>query len=272
MRLFLFGRLILLGFVIGAAVALVIQVVALLVMFRRLGGSFALRWLFNDWRYRQIDRTLGRLNRCRCCRCTLPSFTARWQLSVPQHDGRSYALRPLCESCFRSLEAQTRVFDAFAGPGVMHAAVWKDAAGYVGCDSKWFNDDRLCFVADNRRVLRCIDLSPFTCFDLDAFGSPWEQALIIAARRPTKSGERIGLILTEGTSLKTRMKGMPGALGQAAGVNKAATYGATHDELVDRALYGVARRMRCEVVRHWRAVGVTGAQMRYVGAVLEAAR
>lgn len=174
----------------------------------------------------------------------------------------------------RVLEAltpdRTFVFDAFAGPGVMHAAVWKDAAGYVGCDSKWFNDDRLCYVADNRRVLRAIDLSPFTCFDLDAFGSPWEQALIIAARRPTKAGERIGLILTEGTSMKTRLKEhMPRALGQASGLTRAALFGTSHRDLVQQALYGIARRMRCAVVQQWRAIGTTGASMCYTGAVLE---
>ena len=29
-----------------------------------------------------------------------------------------------------------RVFDAFAGSGQMHAAVWRDAGSYVGCDRK----------------------------------------------------------------------------------------------------------------------------------------
>src|SRR5262252_2796473 len=71
-----------------------------------------------------------------------------------------------------------RVFDAFAGAGELHDAVWCEAAEYVGCDEKWFRDHRLMYVADNRRVLRAVDLTAFNIFDLDAYGSPWEQALI----------------------------------------------------------------------------------------------
>lgn len=163
------------------------------------------------------------------------------------------------------------VFDAFAGAGVMWSEVWRHAAGYVGCEERmWYRDERCCFVADNRRVLRCIDLKPFTVFDLDAFGSPWEQALIIAARRPVTKGEVLGLVLTEGTSLHTRFSSLPHALRQAAGLNPAVADGAgkLHDELIARALIGVVKRMRCKVLRQWRAVSSTGAQVRYIGAVL----
>lgn len=76
------------------------------------------------------------------------------------------------------------VFDAFAAAGELHKAVWHRAHSYVGCDLQFFRDDRMAFVADNRRVLRSIDLAQFNLFDLDAFGSPWEQAYIIAKRRP----------------------------------------------------------------------------------------
>ena len=168
--------------------------------------------------------------------------------------------------------ARAVVFDAFAGTGQMYEAVWHAAAGYVGCDERWHADDRRCFVADNRRVLRCIDLAPFTCFDLDAYGSPWEQALIIAARRPRLAlGERLGLVFTEGTSLYTRFSSVPHAMREAAGLLPAVSLGAgrLHDALIARAVRGVVRRMGGAVVKEWRAVGVTGAQMRYIGVVVE---
>lgn len=167
---------------------------------------------------------------------------------------------------------QTRVFDAFAGPGLMWEHVWKDAALYVGCDERWYREDtRCCYVADNRRVLRSADLSVFNCFDLDAYGSPWEQALIIAARRRVKPGERLGLVVTEGTSLK-RFGGLPHAMRQAAGLSRAGEMGAgrMHDEVIARALGGIVRRMKCRIVTQWRAVGVTGASPRYIGVVIEA--
>lgn len=172
--------------------------------------------------------------------------------------------------------AQCRVFDAFAGAGLMWSAVWRQAATYVGCDERWHQDDRCCFAADNRRVLRCLDLSAFNCFDFDAFGSPWEQAIILAVRRPPlRRGERLGLVLTEGTSLKTALSseraGLPAALRQAAGLTRTADVGGgrLHDELIARALAGVVRRMNGQVVKQWRAIGTTGAKMRYVGVVVE---
>jgi hypothetical protein len=167
------------------------------------------------------------------------------------------------------------VLDAFAGAGLMWQAVWKHAAGYVGCDRTWHHDGRLCFVADNRRVLRCIDLSPFTIFDLDAFGSPWEAALIIAARRPLRPFERVGLVLTEGSWIATRksvgkLSTLPPALMQAAGLARTPLANERlHADVISRALQGVARRLGGQIVKRWEAIGTTASRMRYLGVVLE---
>jgi hypothetical protein len=168
---------------------------------------------------------------------------------------------------------RTSVFDAFAGAGLMFSEVWRHAARYVGCDEQWHRDDRCCFVADNRRVMRCIDLAPFNCFDLDAYGSPWEQAVILATRRPRlKPGERIGLVITEGSHLRTMFSFVPMAMRQAAGIAPSGQLGAgrRHDELIARALQGVVTKMGGRIARQWKAVGVTGAKMRYLGVIVEA--
>jgi hypothetical protein len=167
--------------------------------------------------------------------------------------------------------ARTVVFDAFAGEGRMFAAVWKDAAGYVGCDEEWHNDDRCCFVGDNRRVLRAIDLAPFTCFDLDAYGSPWDQLTIIAARRRLKPGERLGLLLTDGTWLKTRAKDPVRGLRDALPVKLVTPIPySVHDELIARAVRRLVGRMGGRVTRVWSAIGTTGAKVRYIGVVVDA--
>jgi hypothetical protein len=92
------------------------------------------------------------------------------------------------------------VLDAFCGPtGEMHAHVWHRADSYLGVDSDWLiSDRRRRMVCDNRLALRALDLSRFNIFDLDAFGHPWEQAIIVAARRRWKKGERGALLLTSG--------------------------------------------------------------------------
>ena len=108
-----------------------------------------------------------------------------------------------------------RVLDAFCGGGVMYGAVWRKAKAYVPCDSaRWAPGDPVRFVCDNRRLLRCLDLGDFNVFDFDAFGSPWEQVLILAARRRWGTGEKGGLVLTDGSALKTRWGALPAALAE----------------------------------------------------------
>jgi hypothetical protein len=48
----------------------------------------------------------------------------------------------------------------------------------------------MMFCADNRHVMRAIDLAPFSIFDLDSYGSPWVQAIILADRRRVDAGEQ----------------------------------------------------------------------------------
>lgn len=172
----------------------------------------------------------------------------------------------------RVLEAVAApVFDAFAGEGHMHRRVWHAAPGYVGCDLRFFPDDpRPAFVADNRRVLRSIDLGRFGIFDLDAYGSPWEAALIIAGRRTVRPGERIGLVLTEGSATKIQLGDAPRALALLCGL-KPRTAGMTRatDDLIAAALRSLAERMSCEIKRIWRARGKSAARVVYLGLVLK---
>jgi hypothetical protein len=162
-----------------------------------------------------------------------------------------------------------RVFDAYAGAGELHAAVWHQADSYTGCDEKWFNDARRMFVADNRRVLRAIDLAAFNIFDLDAYGSPWEQAIIIAARRKIAPGERLGLVITEGLGLSYKLNAPPAAVRLLTGLN-AHQVGLNHrlDTVTARCIAGLAQRFGARVIKQWRAAGTTTTDMRYIGLIL----
>lgn len=164
------------------------------------------------------------------------------------------------------------VFDAYAGEGRMHAAVWHKASHYIGCDKDWFpQDDRVCFAKfDNRRVLRGIDLGQFNIFDLDAHGSPWEQFWIIAVRRPVAPGEQLAICMTEGTGLKMNMGGTSRAMAWIAGVKTHMPgMGAARDDLIERALSRTVQTMRCTVSRRWQARGNKGSRVLYLGLILE---
>jgi hypothetical protein len=119
--------------------------------------------------------------------------------------------------------APARVFDAFCGLGRLFAEVWSQADAYVGCDARpWSPAESLPrFVADNRRVLRCIDLHAFNVFDFDAYGSSWEQLLILAARRTWARGERGAVVITDGDVMRFGLhaKTLAKMLGVEAGSN-----------------------------------------------------
>jgi hypothetical protein len=166
---------------------------------------------------------------------------------------------------------QARVFDAFAGDGRMCAAVWCRAKVYVGCDLKWYRDDRLAYACDNRRLMRMLDLAAFNVFDFDSYGSPWHQITILAARRPMAKGERIGLVLTEGSGLDLLHGRVSGPLRHLTKARARFIGGAGFRRgVIEQAMAEIARRLGGRITQRWETVGRTGAKIRYIGLILEA--
>jgi hypothetical protein len=168
------------------------------------------------------------------------------------------------------------VLEAFCGLGHIHAAVWTDVASYTGIDVRWsMADRRRRFVGDNRRVLRAIDLPPFNVFDLDSYGSPWEQAVIIASRRTWAKGERGAIVVTDGdVGMLARRTVMPTALAELMGSgSRMAAPTASSGQLIHRsALSAWTRRAGVSVVKQWMAdapAGKGGLRMIYSAAVFE---
>lgn len=174
---------------------------------------------------------------------------------VDNHAARAPAKVALRRALLAEIGAgKAHVLDAFAGAGAMHRAVWHEAASYVGCDLRWFGGERPAHVVDNMRLLRCLNLDRFTVFDLDAYGSPWKQATIMAARRQLAPGERIGLALTDGSVMRARLGAVPTALAEIAAVSPSLA-GANRiwRDLTARALEEVARRMGGRLEGFWAA-------------------
>lgn len=175
------------------------------------------------------------------------------------------------KNVIQEIGTSTVVLDLFAGEGEMYRAAYKgEVSDYVGCDLEWPRDDRLIYVCDNRRLLRAIDLGRFNVFDLDHYGSPWEHVMILAKRRPVASGERIGVVITEGSNFKVRMGGLPAALQRLAGLKSGmAGAGCKHDEIIEMALAGMCEYWGVRILRRWHARSKTGSHMRYIGMVVE---
>lgn len=172
-----------------------------------------------------------------------------------------------------------RVLDGFSGLGKMWSAVWKDAAGYIGCDSRdWtVGEPHRRYVADNRLVLRCIDLSAWNVFDFDAYGSPWEQMLILAARRQWERGERGAVVLTDGMELKKSFGQIGNAELELLGLGASALHGlprssADSGQLLEMLLSKWYALSHVTAMRRWQAYGRgrNGTMgMRYIACVFE---
>lgn len=151
-----------------------------------------------------------------------------------------------------------RVFDAFCGLGEMWRGAWRDSSDYLGCDEReWTPDEEhRRLVCENTLALRALDLSRFNVFDFDAYGSPWDQMAILAARRAWLPGERGAVVLTDGTSMKLRFGGLPHSMASIAGMP--AHKGATDQDSDAVQRMALARWLnRCNVkpLRQWQAQG-----------------
>jgi len=170
----------------------------------------------------------------------------------------------------------SRVFDAFCGLGEMWRGVWRDAEEYLGCDERQWtqSEQHRRLVCDNKLALRALDLSRFNVFDFDAYGSPWEQMTILAARRRWECGERGAVVFTDGTSMKLRFGGLPHSMASLVGVptHKGATDADT-DVIVRMALSAWLRRCNVRPLRQWLAQGhgseKGGTRMLYTAVVFE---
>lgn len=81
-------------------------------------------------------------------------------------------------------EKEVRVLDCFAGDGVLWRLLKRDYGDriqHVGIDKTWKHGAH--YLGDNRRYLRFLPIRNFNLMDLDAYGVPYEQMRIIAARR-----------------------------------------------------------------------------------------
>lgn len=169
---------------------------------------------------------------------------------------------------------EARVLDLFAGKGVMHRAVWHHAAAYLGNDSdkgQALAHPAPCHHAEAQILLRAIPLAPWNVFDLDAYGSPWNEVTVLAARRRLLPGERVAIVLTDGAPRRAMLGLTVRALAELAG-EECGTVGAHRrwPMLVRQGMAEVARRMGGSLVALRQAEASLGKRGMWYGlAVLE---
>lgn len=153
---------------------------------------------------------------------------------------------------------QASVLDCFCGRGAMWRGAWSKALAYAGCDERSIErGDPPRFWCDNLTLLRSIDLNRFNVFDLDAYGSPWAQMVVLATRRKWAPAERGAIVLTDGGSMHSRYGGRCAGLVDLLGepAHGAPTGVAAALQASKRALQVWLQRSRVRALRRWQAQG-----------------
>lgn len=127
----------------------------------------------------------------------------------------------LRRSLLTEVSGPLRILDCFAGQGAMWQHLYRTLPGaeYLGLEKRSVPTTERCVMKiDNIIFLGTDDLSRWNVFDLDAFGSPWEQWALLSQRRRIAKGERIAVFFTDGTEFTTRMGNPPTALRELVGI------------------------------------------------------
>lgn len=114
------------------------------------------------------------------------------------------------------------VLDCFCAAGMLWDKAYDKTPNYLGLDLRQFDDPRRTIVTECSRYLRHVDvkLETFSIFDLDAFGSPFEQFAIICHRIKLTPGRVVAFVLTDGTGYAARMGNIPRGLLEYVGVQR----------------------------------------------------
>lgn len=162
-----------------------------------------------------------------------------------------------------------RVLDCFCGRGAMWEGAWRDAAAYLGCDrelSQVMGHPAPVHHAQAAVALRALDLDGFNVFDLDAYGSPWSELLVLCGRRRLRAAERVAVVLTDGTPRQAMLGSTSKAMAALAGIDRKA-HGAHRrwPELVRAATTEAARRMGGELLALRQAAGTVNGRGMFYG-------
>lgn len=197
-------------------------------------------------------------------------YRERREKSVYNNDTALGAKRELREWLIEGMPGNRplAVLDAFCGPGAMYSACYEGLAKlYVGVDKEWFRDGRLCYVGDNRRIVRALDLSRFNLFDLDAHASPWDMAWLIAKLRPLAAGEVIGFAMTDASKRTFNRATMSRTLADLAGLSRVPP-ALFLERTLHAAILGLADRMGGTVIAAKQAKGRTASEVRYLAVLI----
>lgn len=112
-----------------------------------------------------------------------------------QHNSSPRRKVALRKRLIELLDQPLRVLETHSGPETMRQLCYPNAELWVGIDKDPKSPNAIHY--DSAKVVRAMPLDPFNFYDVDPYGSPWEQIWHIAQRRKVEG--RIALAITAGS-------------------------------------------------------------------------
>ena len=113
------------------------------------------------------------------------------------------------------------VLDLCCGAGEMFAAVWCQAASWRGTDAsldKVLRHPAAPFHAPAEAILAALPPASYNLVDIDSYGAPWPLLAALASRRRLARGERLAIVLTDGSVRRAALGLVERTLATMAGV------------------------------------------------------
>lgn len=178
-------------------------------------------------------------------------------------DNASYPAKREIRSIALSMHEVSNVLEVFCGAGMMYRDVWFNADSYTGIDKRKFFDERETICGDSQKALRIIDLNKYNIFDIDAYGSPYNELDYIV--RNIKIDTRKTFIITDGSSMDLRMGRVSSGLRALTGIyfHELKKAHLIHDELIMTLIKNIEEITKSKYDAFKIAKGLTGSQMRY---------
>jgi len=165
-------------------------------------------------------------------------------------DNSDIRLKTRLRRKYLEMHEDPKVLDLFCGDGIMYREVYQHKAdSYLGIDHKQIFDKALCVLQNNNYYIRNHDMTPYNFFDMDAYGNPYTQLLILSKKTLPKE---YSIVLTDGYLNRHGLRGtLPKVYAMAFDINrniKIPLLNRFHREIVDTFMNLYCRRANAEIV------------------------
>ena len=170
------------------------------------------------------------------------------------------------ENVLSLFKNERNVLEVFCGDGKMYRDVWKKGDKYTGIDIVEFNDERETIQGDSKEVLNSLDIDRYNIFDIDAYGSPYEELSIILKKLDRNKYNEYAFIITDGLGIDLKMGNIAHSLRSILDIKSSKIKNAhkLHEVFIQKIVDKLIKNFNnIKETKFYHTKGITGANMRY---------